>query len=259
MGAAATFCTMARLFQTLLLALLVPVLCVAVGNSGVFKPANYGNRARTSLVLNRPPDLQYEPPSPELRLATGQPKPFFVVAAPESSGNRYVVRLLEFGGCYGRSDHRQPFDLRGDWDRMSKAGLYSLAAQAAPCYVMHRSIPHAKHWTDLRRLADSIQANGLEPTFITIRRNSTIVAASQLHEKHVRSLGQAERNIEQAAELLRTHHKWARSVGLQVIELEFSRMGDADYMQRTLYGPARRPAPPTSTQTAFANPDVKYK
>lgn len=250
---------MARLFASLLLLVLGSVLCAAVGNSGVFKPANYGSRAQTPLVFNRPADAQYWTPASDLKFSSSLRKPFFVVTAPESSGNRYVVRLLGAGGCYGRSDHRQPFDLRGDWDRMAKAGLYSSTAEAAPCYVMHRSIPHAKHWTDLRRLAGSIQTNGLEPVFVTIRRNSTIVAASQLHEKHVRSLSQAQKNIADAEELLASHFKWARAEGLRVIELDFARMGDGEYMQRTLYSPAGRPAPPKNTQTAFTNPDVKYK
>lgn len=249
---------MSRLFGALLLLVLGSVLCAAVGNSGVFKPASYGDRA---FVINRPVDGQYESPPPPLNLkfTSSSLKPFFVVAAPESSGNRYVVRLLEAGGCYGRSDHRQPFDVRGDWDRMSKAALYSSMAQAAPCYVMHRSLPHAKHWTDLRRLAGSIQANGLEPVFITIHRDASIVAASQLHEKHVRSQSQARENIAEAAYLLDTHFKWARAEGLRLIELEFSQMGDANYMQRTLYGPTGRPAPPRNARTEFADPDVKYK
>lgn len=244
----------------MVLLLWLPVLCMAVGSGGIFWPANYGNTQWNPVVLNRPANGYYPPAEPETRSTRNLAgKPCFVVTAPESSGNRYVVRLLEAGGCYGRSGHRQPFDQRGDWDRMSKSALYSATAQEAPCFVMHRSMPHATHWTDLRRLAESIEANGLEPVFITIHRNTSIVAASQVHEKHVRSVGQAHKNIGEARRVIKSHYDWAREKRMRVVELDFARMGDSEYMQRVLYGPIGRPAPPKSARTEFTNPDVKYK
>lgn len=245
---------------------LLPLLCAASGIAAVLSPASRVSRGEVYVPVNRPVVIsaghnRHQPTQEKSRAPVddqGQPKTFFIVAAPESSGNRYTVSLLQATGCFGRAGHMQPFDVRHDWNGINPAGFYG-ASMSAQCYVMHRSIPHAGTWPDLRTISRNVRAREMNPVLITIHRNESIVAQSQVHEHHVRDLAQARLNIARAQRSLHEQHEWARQNGVQVVELEFSRMGDADYMQSEFYTKIGRPQPRNSELTRFKNPDARYK
>lgn len=124
-----------------------------------------------------------------------RPRPFYLVASPESNGNRFVVSLLMSAGCYGVSGHAQPFDDRAQrvWPNYFRAMHFR-----APCGVMHRSVPHAAVWPDLPGLVRQIRSAGFEPRILVSLRPEDVAAASQVAQKHVATRAEAEENIRHA-------------------------------------------------------------
>lgn len=135
--------------------------------------------------------------------STSARKPFYLVASPESNGNRFMVKLLTSAGCFGQSGHEQPFDepsgrgaTRAQWpNRLRDKRLWPRGHEKAPCAVMHRSIPHAGVWPDIPGLVQQIDAAGYEPRILVSWRPEDIARASQVSQKHVRTQEDAERNI----------------------------------------------------------------
>lgn len=135
---------------------------------------------------------------------------FFLVASPESNGNRYMVKLMTTAGCYGVSGHHQPLDTRQRPPVRSKNGapatpewpnhirspdVWPAAAKRAPCLAMHRSIPHNHVWVNITQLVAEITAAGYEPRLVVMLRREDIAADSQVHAKHVRTEPEAAMNI----------------------------------------------------------------
>jgi len=149
-------------------------------------------------------------------------KPFYVVAAPESAGNRYVVRLLLTLGCVGRSSHHQPFDLPSQFRQRLPGMTFSQYKRrqdntwvhtldfatihkhytSSWCFVVHRSLPHALAFLNLTDFLVNIATQGFEPRLITVVRNKYIMALSQLRETHVDTLDEAYGNIERAGSIV---------------------------------------------------------
>lgn len=139
-----------------------------------------------------------------------QRRSFYVVTSPESSGNRFVVSLLLSAGCYGVAGHQQPFDeprRHGTgWPNHVNPALATRSQ--ARCFVVHRSMPHNRIWVDLPMLVDEIRRAGMEPRIVVPHRPEHIVIASQVTQKHVASVRQAEDNV------VRAHRTLATAVGL---------------------------------------------
>ena len=238
------------------------VTITAMGSGGVLQPranrapirTDLNHRARQSLPSNVPV-VMGQSSRPRLQFAN---QTFYIVASPESSGNRYTVSLLQATGCFGRSGHGQPFDIQADWNAINKAGFYG-AARSAQCYVMHRSVPHARSWPSLPVIVDNVRRLKLNPVVIRIHRNESIVALSQVREKHVRTLDEARQHISKAEDTLREQHQWIRAQGVPVVELEFARMGDDAYMRDNFYSMIGREAPRKTAATIFKNPDERYR
>lgn len=133
--------------------------------------------------------------SVSLPVAAPQPRPFYLVASPESNGNRFVVSLLMSAGCYGVSGHMQPFDDRAQrvWPNHFRPTHFR-----SPCGVMHRSVPHAAVWPDLPSLVRQIRSAGFEPRILVSLRPEDVAAASQVAQKHVATRAEAEDNIRHA-------------------------------------------------------------
>jgi hypothetical protein len=72
----------------------------------------------------------------------------FLILGPESSGTRFLTKLLMAGGCTGNDGHSQPFDL---WQEKDGFG-------GADPVVWRRSFP----WTD-RHLWPNIELDLLKP------------------------------------------------------------------------------------------------
>lgn len=122
-------------------------------------------------------------------------KPFYLVASPESNGNRFVVKLLVAAGCYGISGHEQPFDQKqrgggGDWPNHFRSAHVS-----AGCAVMHRSVPHATTWPNIPSLVQQIAAAGFQPRLLVVLRPEDAARESQVKQKHVRTVSDAQANI----------------------------------------------------------------
>ena len=133
---------------------------------------------------------QAQPPQPPPWSAGG--RPFYLVASPESNGNRFVVKLLLSAGCFGVSGHQQPFDAGREvaWPNQFRATAFT-----QPCGVMHRSVPHATVWPDLVGLVRKIKSAGFEPRLLVSLRPEDAARASQVAQKHVKTSAQAEHNI----------------------------------------------------------------
>jgi hypothetical protein len=216
-------------------------------------------------------------------------RPFYVVAAPESAGNRLLVALLLRLNCVGRSSHKQPLDpvVSGAnkkpgmsfiefRETQNNVWVHSLNFSAvrkqyagAHCFVVHRSLPHAMAWVNLTKFLMDIEAEGmgvvrayanhtavtgLQPRLITPQRNMHIVALSQLRETHVLSIDEAYTNIARATQII-AHtltdmpNLWHRSVIYS--DLAHSQAVEW-FFERDLGVPVPRGLP------AFVDEDHKY-
>jgi len=123
---------------------------------------------------------------------------FYIVAGPESSGNRYTVAILKAMGCAALSGHSQPWDVRGN--KFSQLNTDKLVKEKPVCAAMHRSYPHGidHQWVNLRSLIKQVAAANYEPRVVYITRNPLAVIQSQLKKKMVPNAKQAMANINRA-------------------------------------------------------------
>jgi hypothetical protein len=115
--------------------------------------------------------------------------PIVFVTGPESSGNRYTVKMLiEAARCHGKSGHSQPLDHKAkgrnkDWSILDKNVLRTAKSRA--CVVLHRSFPHNHHFADLTKMSRIARAQGFVPQVIVLVRFMPAVIDSQVTRKHV--------------------------------------------------------------------------
>jgi len=123
-----------------------------------------------------------------------------IVAAPESSGNRYTVDVfVKAAGCFGHSGHKQPFDQKGkprqkNWSVMDGKVLQRVK-KTHPCAVLHRSYPHNNIFVDMEKMAKQARDNGFDPRVVVITRYEEAVESSQLKHKHVSRKEKARENF----------------------------------------------------------------
>ncbi|MFN4261633.1 MAG: hypothetical protein ACK4RK_20310 [Gemmataceae bacterium] len=100
----------------------------------------------------------------------------YLVCGPTSCGNRLVTRLLVAAGCAGHGGHYQPWDLRGQWDRVTLPPAHGRNV------VFFRSLPHGVDgcWLDLHRLLDNIQQSGYDPFGVVTVRDPTCSERSHI-------------------------------------------------------------------------------
>jgi hypothetical protein len=129
-------------------------------------------------------------------------KPLIFVTGPESSGNRYTVKLLiEAGGCHGKSGHDQPLDHKKrnkqkDWSILDTNAMKS--SRKYPCATIHRSFPHNNNWVDLVKMAKMARNHNFEPHVIVLFRDPESVHDSQVKRKHVPNIHTARANTQRA-------------------------------------------------------------
>ena len=134
-------------------------------------------------------------------------KRIFIVAGPESSGNRLVARLLVKAGCWGDGSTVQRLDtLAQDAD---PEAINELTGEAQNL-VLVRSFPHAKKWINLKDVADLFRNGGFEPFLVITRRNWPCTVLSQLNAGHVKTGGEAFANIANAERRLAIEVKRAK-------------------------------------------------
>ena len=112
-------------------------------------------------------------------------KKCYLVLGLESSGTRFLTKLLILNGCYGSDRHHQPLD--------------SLNFVGAPdVIVFRRSIPHAMKLPDLVEIRRRLMTAGYTIVPILIFRLPDYVLASQVRNGHIRRVGQGLRNCTDA-------------------------------------------------------------
>lgn len=117
----------------------------------------------------------------------------FVVVGPESSGNRYVTRMLVSGGCIGHGNVHQPLvDATGiDWRiTVPDPGDKPLA--------FFRSFPHGRTsdgWPNMEQIDSQLRSARYEPFYLVCVRNWAATIKSQVAVGHVQSEHEARRNV----------------------------------------------------------------
>src|SRR5438874_2332686 len=101
----------------------------------------------------------------------------YLVTGAESSGSRYLVRLLCGAGCAGRGDHVQPYD-------GPEATVH--VPQPRPLRIaLHRSVPHGGIWPDLEGIVASLWQQGYTTTALVMVRDQQVTEESQVKNRHV--------------------------------------------------------------------------
>ena len=150
----------------------------------------------------------------------------FVVVGPESSGNKYMVRLLCEAGCAGRSDDYQPYDDLSDLTVQFPEG------QPLPENVgFHRSFPHAGSWPLLGKIKEKLSGFGYSTVIIVMVRDVEAIQHSQVRRGHVDSAETARKNIARANALI-----WGEIAGndMMYYSILYGRLADRDYVKDLL-------------------------
>jgi hypothetical protein len=130
-------------------------------------------------------------------------KKFFLVMGPESSGNRYCVKLIIDGAqCYGQAGHYQPYDIRKNHKQMtamqwSEIDFKKLKESQKQCGVMHRSIPHDGKYVNITHMVAQIRSQGMTPHILITLRSEPHMILSQIRNQHTSNIHQSEVNIEE--------------------------------------------------------------
>lgn len=87
----------------------------------------------------------------------------YLVLGPESSGTRFVTRLLISAGCYGDDGHQQRWDTE---------------APAVSPIVWRRSFPHADIWPDIGLMLERLHGYEVK-ALVTVRDHYCMTASQQ--------------------------------------------------------------------------------
>lgn len=108
----------------------------------------------------------------------------FLVVGAESSGTRYMAKVLVTCGCEGSDQHEQPFD-------------HSLDG-AGKLIVWRRSLPHAGDWPNLQHMIQTLRQRDYDVAAVVTVRDTEAIVASQLRAPHTSSREQSLQNIQSA-------------------------------------------------------------
>ena len=113
----------------------------------------------------------------------------YLVAGPESYGNRLLVHTLTTAGIAGAANHLQP------WDRPD----LSLSLVDAPELItLHRSCPHAGNWEAVAQAIAGAQAAGYRVTVLSPVRPQDTAELSQVARGLAPDVDTARLRIEKA-------------------------------------------------------------
>ena len=116
-------------------------------------------------------------------------KRLFLVAGPQSFGNRLLVEMLTTAGIAGHPNHAQP------WDR---SDLSLSLEQAPPLITLHRSAPHAGDWDAINRAIGDAKRAGYTVNVLTPVRAQDAAEASLVRRQLAPDLEAARLQIEKA-------------------------------------------------------------
>lgn len=143
----------------------------------------------------------------------------YLVVGPESSGNRYMTRLLCQAGAYGSGTDMQPFD-GPEWTiRLPAQSNYNRIA-------LYRSFPHGGVWVDPVAAVASLQRH-YQTNVLVMVRDQRVVELSQVRAGHVHNEVQARHNIMQA---YRSISKTLWVTGPMVYMVPYQSLGSPSYM-----------------------------
>lgn len=94
----------------------------------------------------------------------------YVIAGPESAGNRLAAALLISAGCYGQASTAQ------EWDD-------SLPEGETPAVVI-RSFPHGGTWPALHEICAELKRRGYRVVVVVTVREPAALASSQVLRGH---------------------------------------------------------------------------
>lgn len=171
-------------------------------------------------------------------------KKAFIVVGPESSGNRYMGRLLVSAGCAGSGTHHQPFD-KDNWD-------FELPKDSPERVVLVRSFPNAHEWPDLNKLRDKFFLEyGYETTILVMVRDMWVVAQSQIRNRHVVNEDMAYKHYNQAYEFIFSD---IHAGGLNFRIVPYSSLGRREFLDCLFESLDLQPIKPER----FVDGDQKY-
>src|SRR6266540_4276722 len=102
----------------------------------------------------------------------------YLVLGPESSGTRFVTKLLIDAGCLGDGDHEQRLDKPGDQSReLLEEAL--LPHDETPI-VWRRSYPHGGQWVDISQAVGQLRRKGYDVHAVVTTRDWFPMIQSQL-------------------------------------------------------------------------------
>lgn len=144
-----------------------------------------------------------------------------VVMGPESSGNRFMTRLLTEAGHFGDGAHAQPVDGPG-FDLVFPDPL---PRRLAVC----RSVPHHDTWPNPARLHRQLRDAGYARVlFLWMTRRTDHVARSQVANGHAFDHLSAVASVRHASEWFYTA---CAAAGLDWIQVHYDALGDDDYLR----------------------------
>jgi hypothetical protein len=113
----------------------------------------------------------------------------YLVLGPESSGTRFITRLLIDAGCFGDGDHGQRLDFLEQRERINEDVL---PKDETPI-VWRRSYPHRGIFVDIGKAVAQLRAKGYDVRAVVTSRDWFPMLQSQVKVGHVpdESIGQA--------------------------------------------------------------------
>lgn len=130
-------------------------------------------------------------------MTTATPKRAYLVLGSESSGTRYLTRLLIDAGCAGSADHAQPWDASpDDYDQLA----IPVGDGAPERLVLRRSFPHGVQgqWCALPTIVGTLEAHDYLVEALVTVRDWEITARSLRRAGFVRTLDEGTARVAHA-------------------------------------------------------------
>lgn len=173
----------------------------------------------------------------------------YLVAGPESSGNRYMTRCLVSAGCAGRGEVKQPWDGKHH---------FLVLPETPERLVVFRSVPHGRLgpkplWPDIAGHVQILRDHGYDLDILLMDRDPEFVARSQVNTGHADSLEQAYGRIDDAWSHIYRHISHARAWE-NVTKVLYRFLGNSNYRLKL----SKQLDLPPFTES-FIDGDAKYR
>lgn len=153
---------------------------------------------------------------------------------PESSGTRFVTRLLISAGCYGDDGHQQRWDTE---------------APAISPIVWRRSFPHADIWPDIGLMLERLRDHEVK-ALVTVRDHYCMTASQQRFQTPEAIAENNQQVYPRIFQGLSEYGIWHVVVSYEALCLEYERY--ARYLLRQVGLNAEQTLP------VFKNGNTKY-